>query len=880
MDTLRWNRWRSPLGVVTLTLLSNGVILWGAPRLVVFAGGFVLACLLPGYLLTRIARPKDVLDRVEGTALTIGVGFAALILGTLGLHYLPGPLTAPLILVLYDGLIVLLVAVLFLRRWTRVTPTSGPPGSLPQILLPVALMLVAAFFRLTYLGYSEFQGDEARAMLMAAGVLRGQDEILFVHKKGPAEVLLPAAFYALHGTIDEFTARLPFALASLAGVLSVYILIRRLFPRHALAAPVAAGLLAVDGYLVAFARIVQYQSVVFLMMALAAWCFYLWYRDPDPVLAMLAALFVAVGTLAHYEAILVTPFVAWLFWTRGRREGWPLRRWARQALRPGLVFAVVAGAFYIPFVRHPHFTQTANYITGWRIGGELPYNNLGPFFRQATFYNSTYYIVFLILGLLALVIHQLRASLRPAPLAMAIQATLAAGLVGIALFPQALVIRGINLAFLPFAATLAALIASPGVTTELKATFLWFGVPFLVASFLTRKPGTHFYTMFPPWAILVGATLSHLIAALDARIGQSSPGLPRSSLPRYLSGRGARWTARIPGPALMLGSVVLLAVFGYYTYIVFVRHTPDYLRGYPATRPPFYPVVYGDQVPRYGNFGFPHRGGWKAIGALYAQDVLQGSYSANENAKITSWYTRGAARCRDAADYYFITGVIHDFDDIKKIPVDRIRAENHLLGRVWSDGRLILEIYSRQPVAPPIDYDLAELQGVFDAATRPDLSLRALGQPMPQYRVDARLGERARLIGFDAPRRVVAGAALTLVLYWEPLAPFDRHYHVFAHIEVEGERIWGQSDASPACGRKPTTEWQPGRLVIDAHSLPVDPATPPGEYPLLAGLYDPMRGERLPVVGPDTNPYGNAVRLGTVTVVAPTTNENAQEAGP
>ncbi|MGB5932204.1 MAG: hypothetical protein WBH57_03935, partial [Anaerolineae bacterium] len=98
MDTLRWNRWRSPLGVVILTLLSNGGILWGAPRLLVFAAGFVLACLLPGTLLTRIALPGDVLDRAERIALTIGMGFATLILGTLGLHYLPGPLTAPLIL--------------------------------------------------------------------------------------------------------------------------------------------------------------------------------------------------------------------------------------------------------------------------------------------------------------------------------------------------------------------------------------------------------------------------------------------------------------------------------------------------------------------------------------------------------------------------------------------------------------------------------------------------------------------------------------------------------------------------------------------------------------------------------------------------------------
>ena len=61
MDALRWNRWGCLLGVVILALLSNGIILRGAPRLLVFAAGFILACLLPGYLLTRIALPGDTL---------------------------------------------------------------------------------------------------------------------------------------------------------------------------------------------------------------------------------------------------------------------------------------------------------------------------------------------------------------------------------------------------------------------------------------------------------------------------------------------------------------------------------------------------------------------------------------------------------------------------------------------------------------------------------------------------------------------------------------------------------------------------------------------------------------------------------------------------
>jgi hypothetical protein len=317
---------------------------------------------------------------------------------------------------------------------------------------------------------------------------------------------------------------------------------------------------------------------------------------------------------------------------------------------------------------------------------------------------------------------------------------------------------------------------------------------------------------------------------------------------------------------LLLLGVAVLAVFGTYIYIVFVRHTPDFRRGYPDTRPAFYPTFYGSESPKGGGFGFPHRGGWKAVGALYAQGVLQGSYSANEETITTSWYVRNVPWCRDAADYYFITSVVHDRE---KIPVDRIRRNNHLVGRVWSDGQPVLEIYGRQPVDETTDYDLADLEDVFDDAARPDVWLWAVEPPAPQRCVDAHLGEWADLLGADMPDQVLAGETMSLALYWEPVAAFDGKYVVFVHIEVEGGQIWGQSNSTPVCGSLPTTDWEPGEIFIDGHILQVDPDTPPGKYPVMMGLYDPQTGERLPVSGRSANQWGNAIHLGTVEVLPP-----------
>jgi hypothetical protein len=386
-----------------------------------------------------------------------------------------------------------------------------------------------------------------------------------------------------------------------------------------------------------------------------------------------------------------------------------------------------------------------------------------------------------------------------------------------------------------------------------KATLLWFGVPFIVALFLMDRPKTHVYTMFPAWALLVGVAFSQLGADLRTRL---NPGA---------------WTARALKAGAILVSTGLLIVFGTYVYIVFVRHTPDFRRGgYPDTRPPLYATFYGDWEPSGGGFAFPHRGGWKAVGALYAQGVLQGSFRSNEEAITTSWYTRQAPWCDDSPDYYFISHVTHDRWDIHP---NRVRRDNNHLGDVWADEELVLEIYTGKPVDAPVDYQLAELEPVFDDATQTDVWLWALKDPVPQHPVDALLAEKASLSGYDAPRQVAAGETLSTVLYWRPLKPFDRYYNVFVHVEVEDGRIYGQSDEAPACGAESTKKWQPGEVVVDGHTLRIDPSTPSGEYPLVVGLYDPMTGERVSVKGRDANAWGNAVHLGTVQVVAGGTSE-------
>jgi len=46
----------------------------------------------------------------------------------------------------------------------------------------------------------------------------------------------------------------------------------------------------------------------------------------------------------------------------------------------------------------------------------------------------------------------------------------------------------------------------------------------------------------------------------------------------------------------------------------------------------------------------------------------------------------------------------------------------------------------------------------------------------------------------------------------------------------------------------------------------IDPATPPGDYPLTIGLYNPADGGRLPVYDAQNNHIGDSLTLATIKI--------------
>ncbi|MFN8474267.1 MAG: glycosyltransferase family 39 protein [Anaerolineae bacterium] len=862
------------LAALVLGLAANLALLLPVPLLVRTIAAIVLLA-LPGVLVAERLLAAERVMWAERVAFAAAMAVAgALVLG-LAVAYLPTPMTRAPVLLAFDGATVALAAWLALGQ-APARPISIHVRALWWLAVPVALALV---FRLTFLGYSEFQGDEARAMLMAAGLGQGRSEILFFHKKAPGEVLTPALVWAATDGIDETSARLPFALMNAAAVLAIGALAWRLFTadssvslrapakqslnggslRYArddislsertgesteatdtveanadsmpvLAAVVAALVLALDGYFVAFARIVQYQSIVALTSIVAVWAAWRYYKSGRGRWAIVAGALVAAGLLGHYEAVFAIPPVAWLLWRRGGLRG---------LLAPTAVFAAIAAFFYLPFALHPHFRETVFYILNRRVGvgneadgGGPLYNKLADYFLRATFYNSTWYIVLLAVALVAVFAWLGWRGFRRGRWLALVWPVVALAVVVAA--PEAIHIGKYNLSLFLLLPLLLWVLA-PRLDDGVKATILWFLGPFLVASFLTQKPHTHFYTMMPGAALLVGLGVAALAQAIQARGGR---------------------IARFALPAV--GVVVVLLLSGY-IWMAFVSHSPEYKRVYPAARSPFYPVVYGDDPPRGGYFGFPYQAGWSIVGSLFADGTLQGDYDSNEEPLVTGWYTRGAVRSA-ANPRYYIVG--QDVQDPVKIPLDRIEKDYHLLAQVNADGDPKLRIYSRDPVAAPREYVLADTSR-FNPYLGPSFPVgQALAEAPPAVHTDAMLGS-VRLLGYElASPSVKAGEPVGVTLFWQPTAKIDSNLSVFAHVE-DGS-IRGQSDGWPDAGQSPTSTWLPGDTIIESRSVTIDPTTPPGAYPLRVGLYDSKTLQRLPARGADTD--GDHAVLGNITV--------------
>ncbi|MGC9333930.1 MAG: glycosyltransferase family 39 protein [Anaerolineae bacterium] len=115
----------------------------------------------------------------------------------------------------------------------------------------------------------------------------------------------------------------------------------------------------------------------------------------------------------------------------------------------------------------------------------------------------------------------------------------------------------------------------------------------------------------------------------------------------------------------------------------------------------------------------------------------------------------------------------------------------------------------------------------------------------PEHAQTEPFGPAITLAGYDlSDATTVPGSHLEVSLHWHTIDTPEANYHSFVHLLDAEDKILAQHDGAPGEGQLPTLGWLPAEYVIDRHSLYLPPELPPGEYRLVAGLYEPISGFR------------------------------------
>lgn len=329
------------------------------------------------------------------------------------------------------------------------------------------LSLAALWLRLANLGYSDYQGDEVKALAQPA---LGQSwlEFIFEQRKGPLQFLVAQLISRVHpsGPAEGFT-RLPFALAGSMAVLVFYALLKlHTDERTAL----FAGLfMAVNGLFVGLTRIVQYQAIVLLFSCAALYAFSLAiYRPAWKIAGVYTGFaFWMLALLTHYDSVLIAPFVAYLLyrWYRGNSErSYSGGLWGI-GLSVGAGLAILAG-FYIALFLSASADTQAYWLERLTGGGET--ERISSSIVLFQLYNPLFVLpIYVGLGLLA-ILETRRA--------------------------------------LPFS--------------------VWFLIAWIAMELLANDPGTHIYTYLLPASVLLGFGLGTLVDTLrkisPGRIGSAA----------------------------------------------------------------------------------------------------------------------------------------------------------------------------------------------------------------------------------------------------------------------------------------------------------------------------------------------------------------------
>lgn len=479
-------------------------------------------------------------------------------------------------------------------------------------ILIILVTMVSAILRFWNLGYSDFQGDEIKALYLPS---ENQNFFSFImdQRKGPTQFFITYLLKFLDPAYNhQFFLRLPFAIAGFLAVIYFFKFVKIHFGNKV--AFYSSLFFATNGFFIAFSRIIQYQSFVILFMILSLYFFSIAskkdeYKVKGIYFGMLTW---ALSLLSHYDGIFILPFAFYLIFSWFKKVNLSKEIKIKTLILSSLIFILLTLSFYVPFILTLS-DSTKEYWSG-RITGDVS-GKISSSLYLFTVYQPIYavhiYITLFLLGSFFI-------------------------LVG--LFSNEILkikkLPSLVKDFFTHSTDLMSLIQKERL--KIISLLIWFLISILFFEWYVYISGTHIYTYIVPTFIILSLGLVTLESVVFKVF--------EYQLVKIFN---------------FLGVFVIFFFLAAQSYTVFV----DHYREYPWEEKDFliWRFPKPNKMYHISLFGFPYYRDWEGIRAFVKQNPEFVAYNTNETNSISRFYI-GLDKNTDRAGFYVFIKTPQSFE--------------------------------------------------------------------------------------------------------------------------------------------------------------------------------------------------------------------------
>lgn len=171
-------------------------------------------------------------------------------------------------------------------------------------------------------------------------------------------------------------------------------------------------------------------------------------------------------------------------------------------------------------------------------------------------------------------------------------------------------------------------------------------------------------------------------------------------------------------------------------------------------------------------------------------------------------------------------------------------------GVMWPDGHRLLIDAQTPPGIHRLEvsfYDPETLAPFGDTAVVAFLFVGEEAMPQ-QAQPLAAFDQGLNLLAVETGAEPWRAGEQSITLTWKPARALDAAFTIFVHLIGPDGQLVAQRDQPPLQGFYPSDRWLPNHSFEDIVTLEVPADAPAGAYRLSIGLYDPMTGQRLPLL--------------------------------